>query len=136
MIFRLASGIPNTPGGRFAGLPFTLSDLWRIKTADGRIIIAATTKRQINQEDSPLEERTMLIAEADSLGNFSRVYSSRSAGPEETVEGSELLAAVSFSGMTQLVFSHDFGEEVSYSIVERGTTGGWTLRWVSRRFSC
>lgn len=78
----------------------------------------------------------MLIAEADSSGNFSRVYSSRSAGPEETVEGSELLAAVSFSGMTQLVFSHDFGDEVSYDIVERGTKGGWTLRWVSRRFSC
>jgi hypothetical protein len=135
-IFRLASSVPNTPGGRFAGLPFSLSDLWRIRTAEGRTIIAATTKRQINQEDSPLEERTLLIVEADQSGNFRLVYSSRSAGPEETVEGSELVAAVSFSGATQLIFSHDFGEEVSYSIVERSSSGEWALRWVSRRFSC
>src|SRR4051812_7011811 len=136
IIFRLASSVPNTPGGRFAGLPFSLADLWRIKMPDGRTVIVATTKRQINQEDSPLEERTLLIAQADSSGNFSRVYSARSAGPEETVEGSELLAAVSFSGATQLIFSHDYGEEVSYSILERSTAGEWTLRWVSRRFSC
>jgi hypothetical protein len=135
-IFRLASGVPNAPGGRFAGLPFSLVDLWRVKTSDGRTIVVATTRRQINQEDSPLEERTLLVAEADASGALSRTYSSRSSGPEETVEGSELLAAVSFGGATQLVFSHDYGEETSYSIVERSISGSWRLRWVSRRFSC
>jgi hypothetical protein len=136
VVFRLASAVPNPPGGRFTGLPFSLVDLWRVKGIDGSTVIVATTKRQINQEDSPLEERTLLVAEADASGNFKRVYSSRSAGPEETVEGSELLAAVGFSGGQQLVFSHDYGEEVSYSIVERSSSGVWTLRWVSRRFSC
>ena len=135
-VFRVASGIPNTPGGRFAGLPFSLVDLWRLKTAAGTTVIVATTKRQINQEDSPLEERTLVIAEADAAGNLSLVYSSRSAGPEETVEGSELLAALSFTNASQLVFSHDFGEEVSYSIVERTASGAWARRWASRRFSC
>jgi hypothetical protein len=136
VVFRLASGIPNTPGGRFAGLPFSLVDLWRLKTAAGTTVIVATTKRQINQEDSPLEERTLVIAEADAAGNLSLAYSSRSAGPEETVEGSELLAAVSFTNASQLVFSHDYGEEVSYSIVERTASGAWARRWASRRFSC
>jgi hypothetical protein len=136
MVFRLASGVPNGDGGRFAGLPFSLTDLWRIQIPGGPAVIVATTRRQINQEDSPLEERTLLIAEADASGNFSRVYSARAAGPEETVEGSELLAAVSFSGSSQLVFFHDYGGEVSYSIVERSATGSWALRWASRRFSC
>ena len=135
-IFRLASGLPDTAGGRFAGLPFSLADLWRVKTADGRTIVVAATRRQINQEDSPLQERTLIVAEADATGALSRAYSTRSSGPEETVEGSELLAAVSFGAATQLIFSHDFGDEVSYTILERGANGAWTLRWASRRFSC
>lgn len=137
IVFRLSSAVPNTPGGRFAGLPFSLVDLWRARTPDGAIVIVATTKRQINQEDSPLEERTLLVAESDASGDFSLAHASRSAGPEETVEGSELLAAVSFGpGQLQLVFSHDYGEETSYAIVERVTRGTWKLRWASRRFSC
>jgi len=136
MIFGLASSVQNTPGGRFSGLPFSLVDFWRVRTPGGVTIVIATTKRQINQEDSPRDERTLLIAEADASGAFKRVYSARSAGPEETVEGSELLAVVSFQGAMQLVFSHDFGEEVSYSVVERLPAGSWTLRWSSRRFSC
>lgn len=135
-VFRLASGVPNTPGGRFAGLPFSLVDLWRVKTAAGGTIVVATTKRQINQEDSPLEERTLIVAEADPSGTLSLSYSARASGPGETVEGSELLAAVSFGGATQLIFSHDHGDDTSYSIVERSTSGAWGLRWTSRRFSC
>ena len=139
IVFRLASGIPNAPGGRFSGLPFSLIDLWRIRLGDGSTIIVATTKRQINQEDSPLEERTLLIAEGDSVGSdYTLVHSTRSTGPEETVEGSELLAVVAFPGRseTQLVFSHDFGDQTSYSIVERLSRASWKARWASRRFSC
>src|SRR5207253_1986822 len=76
IVFRLSSAVPNTPGGRFAGLPFSLVDLWRARAPDGAIIIVATTKRQINQEDSPLEERTLIIAESDASGDFSLAHSS------------------------------------------------------------
>jgi hypothetical protein len=138
-IFQIASTVPNSASGRFAGLPFTLVDLWRMRLPDGAIALIATTKRQINQEDSPLEERTLIVAEADSAGTpFTRMYSSRAAGPEETVEGSELLAAVVFptSPDLQLVFSHDHGGQISYRILERGARRAWKLRWSSRRFSC
>jgi hypothetical protein len=138
IIFKLASSIPNAPGGRFAGLPFSLGEIWRVRAADGSTIIAATTRRQINQEDSPAEERTLLIAEADSAGNYAVFHSSRSAGAEETVENSELLAVVAFPGHQEIefVFSHDYGAETSYSIVERVGRGAWKVRWVSRHFSC
>jgi hypothetical protein len=137
-IFRLASRIPNAAGGRFAGLPFSLIDLWRARTPDGTVVLIATTKRQINQEDSPLEERTLIVAEGDSSSNLALVFSSRSTGPEETVEGNELLGIVAFPGRTdlQLIVAHNFGEENSYSIIERARRGSWTLRWASRRFSC
>ena len=137
-VFRLASRIPNAVGGRFAGLPFSLIDMWRARMPDGAVILVATTKRQINQEDSPLEERTLIVAEGDSSGNLAVVFSSRSTGPEETVEGNELLGIVAFPGRPeiQLIVAHNFGEENSYSIIERGKRGSWTLRWASRRFSC
>lgn len=139
VMFRLASSVPNSPGGRFSGLPFVLVELWRFRAADGSPVIVATTRRQINQEDSPMEERTLLIAESDSTeADFSLVHSSRSTGPEETVEGAELLAVVTLGGRSQphLVFSHDFGNETSYSIIARRSRGSWTTFWVSRRFTC
>jgi hypothetical protein len=136
-VFRLASSVPNAPGGRFEGLPFSLVDMWRFRTADG-VVVVATTKRQINQEDSPLEERTLIIAESDQAGVFSLAYSVRSTGAEETVEGSELLAVVAFAARAdlELVFAHDFGQEGSYSVVERASRGKWKLRWMSGRLSC
>lgn len=138
-IFRIASGIPNAPGGRFAGLPFSLVEVWRVRMADGAMILVATTKRQLNQEDSPLEERTLIIAEGDSSGaGYGLMYSKRSTGPEETVEGSDLLAAVALPGRgeAQLLFAHDFGGQTSYSIAERTGRARWKLRWTSRRLSC
>lgn len=138
--FRLASAVPNVPGGRFAGLAFVLVDLWRVRLSDGNVVIVATTRRQINQEDSPLQERTFIVAESDSAaaGGYSLVYSLRSSGLEETVESRELLAAVAFPApaSVDLVVSHDFGDETSYSIVERESPRRWVLRWTSRRFSC
>lgn len=138
VVFRLASSVPNAPGGRFKGLPFSLVELWRFRAADGSVIIVGTTRRQINQEDSPLEERTLIVAESDSAGVFSLAYSARSTGAEETVEGSELLAVVTFAARAdvELVFAHDFGEAGSYSVVERAARGKWKLRWSSARLSC
>jgi hypothetical protein len=138
--YRLASTIPNGPGSRFGGLPFVAVDLWRLKLADGKTAVVASLRRQLNQEDSPLEERTFLVAESDATATdgYSLVYSERASGAEETVESRELLAAVVFPGATavELVVSHDFGDETSFAIVERTAAQRWHERWVSRRFSC
>ena len=114
-------------------------DLWRVKLPDGNTAVVAALRRQINQEDSPLQERTFIIAETDSLESdgFSLAYAQRSSGPEETVESRELLAAVRFpSSSVEFIVAHDFGDESSYGIVERAAPRKWNLRWMSRRFSC
>jgi hypothetical protein len=138
--YRLASTVPNPPKSRFTGLPFAVVQLWRTRLPDGSTAVAATLRRQINQEDSPLEERTFIIAESDSTapGGYALMYSEQSSGAEETVESRELLAAVTFlpSSAVELIVSHDFGDQTSYSIVERVARGRWVVRWASRRFSC
>ena len=95
---------------------------------------------QINQEDSPLQERTFLVAESDpgAPDHFTMKYSERSSGAEETVESRDLLGIVRFSPLPaiDLIVSRDFGDESAYSIIERDTAGKWTSRWTSRRFSC
>jgi hypothetical protein len=138
--YRLASTVPNGAGSRFTGLPFGVVQLWRAKLPDGSTAMAATLRRQINQEDSPLEERTFIIAESDSTApdGYALMYSEQSSGAEETVESRELLAAVTFPPATAVDFivSHDFGDQTSYSIIERVARGRWHVRWASRRFSC
>jgi hypothetical protein len=136
--FRLASSVPNEPTGRFAGLAFRLVDLWRIPRPGGGWTMVAALKRLINQEDSPLEERTFLVAEADSVASsdYSLRYSDRSSGLEETVESRELLAAVAQPASMDLILAHDFGHQTAYSILERSALGKWTTRWTSRRFTC
>jgi hypothetical protein len=138
VLFRLSSAIPNAKGGRFAGLPFSLVSLWRFRTPEGRLAIVGTTRRQINQEDSPLEERTLIVAEGQSIDSLQVVYSARSTGAEETVDSSELLAALQMAGSSSmdLVIAHDYGGQSAYSLIERKAAGQWRLRWESRKLSC
>src|SRR5207244_3678482 len=83
--YRLASTVSAGITSRFTGLPFVIVDLWRSRLPDGSTAVAATLRRQINQEDSPLEERTFIIAESDSTApdGFAMAYSERSSGAEE-----------------------------------------------------
>jgi hypothetical protein len=138
--YRLASTVPNGAGSRFGGLAFVLVDLWRVTLPSGKMAVVASLRRQINQEDSPMQERTFIVAESDSLSSdgYSLAYSERSSGLEEVVESHELLAAFSFAPATAVDFlvAHDFGDETSYAILERTAPGKWTMRWTSQRFSC
>lgn len=140
MLFRLASSVPNDSSGRFTGLPFTLVDLWRFVLPDGATVVLGVTRRQINQEDSPLEERTMVLAESASgaAEGFAMAMSRRSVGPEETVESLMLLGVVAAQGAAApyIVTEHDFGDAASYSLLERSAPGRWAVRWMSRRSTC
>jgi hypothetical protein len=136
---RLASTLPNDPAGRFAGLPFVVQSLWRFSVADGPIVVVGSLVRQINQEATPLQERTLVVGERRGSDTaFTMGYAERSYGQEETIESRELLAAflVGDSRTPAIVLSRDFGDDNAYSIVERGADGRWRNRWTSRRRHC
>ena len=136
---RLASALPNDSAGRFSGLPFAVRSIWRFALSEGRQVVVATLTRQINQEATPLQERTLLVAErSTSDSTMTTAYSERSYGDEETIETRDVLAAV-LLGTTRnaaIVLSRDFGVETAYGLIERGDDGRWRSRWASPRRRC
>jgi len=134
---RLASGLPIDSAGRFAGLPFVVRSLWRYTDPAGPIVVLATLTRQINQEATPLQEHTLLVAERrPSDSTFTTAYYERSYGNEETVESSDVHAVVTINRTPALIVSRDDGSAVSYALIERGEDGQWKQRWRSARRRC
>jgi hypothetical protein len=136
---RLASALPNDSAGRFAGLPFLVRSLWRFTIPSGPFVAVGTVTRQINQEATPLQEHTLLVAErAPHDSTFSTAYSERSYGAEETIESRELLAGALVGGARTpaLFLIRDYGEATAYGLIERGADGRWRRRWTSTRRHC
>lgn len=136
---RLASALPNDSAGRFTGLPFVVGAIWRINVPGGPQVVVANLDRRINQEASPLQERTFLVAErAPSDSALATVYSERVYGAEETIQNQDILAA-SLLGANKnlgLIVSRDFGDAIAYALIERDDAGRWRQRWVSARRHC
>ena len=133
---RLASSIPMDAASRFKGLPFAVLSARQLGM-NGRPIVIAHLVRRLAQEAAPLEEHTLLIAEADSASTTSRrwtlAYHQRSEGSEETAEQYELLSAVRGSATLVLIARHRDAQSI-YEVIER-TPAGWVSRW-HRILSC
>lgn len=136
---RLASALPNDSAGRFTGLPFVVQSIWRFSLADGSQVIVGTLTRQINQEATPLQERTLIVGERRGGDTtLTMGYSERSFGREETIESADLLAAllIGDSKTPAIVLARDYGDSNAYSLLERAADGHWRVRWSSRRQHC
>jgi len=136
---RLASALPNDSAGRFAGLPFVVRSLWRFTIPSGSVVAVGTVTRQINQEATPLQEHTLLVAErAPGDSTFSTAYSERSYGEEETIESREVLAGalVGAARTPALFLVRDYGDATAYGLIERGPDAHWHRRWTSTRRHC
>jgi len=101
----------------------------------------ANLVRNINQEARPFEERTLLIAERDSSRRderFTLAYADRSQGAEETIESREVLALTRATPDAQpmLILGRDYGDGMSYAIVQRDPSGRWREKWHSPRGRC
>lgn len=136
---RMASGLPNDSAGRFVGLPFVVRNIWRFTLPDGHQILVGTLVRQINQEATPLQERTFVIGERPPRDSgFIRTYSERSSGDEETVASTDLVAALLLGDTRRatIVVARDFGNATAFGLIERADDGQWQARWSSPRRQC
>jgi hypothetical protein len=138
---RLASSVTAPSGPSFQGLRFTTEDVRRFEAAPGVQALVAHLVRRVNQEASPLEEQTLLVAERDSgamSGPYRLAYAERTSGREEEVVTPEALAAVRIgaSAPASLVVARDGNEGIAYAILERVGPHRWRVRWSSGVTSC
>jgi hypothetical protein len=140
-VARLASALPNDTAPSFRGLPFVVLAARRFSPAPGVQAIVAEVSRKVNQEARPREERILLVAERDSAVPalpWVAAYSERVSDNEETVEASDVLAAVALgpSHTPTLVIGREYGEGFSYALIERVGPKRWRLRWSSAYAGC
>jgi hypothetical protein len=133
---RLASALTATASNRFRGLPFVVVEAYRFDVDSGQALVIHVVRR-LNQEATPLEEHTLLIAEArgGSTAPFATVYSDRSEGSEETAEHFDALAALRSGRSVVLLIARDQVARTQYELLERTTDGTWRPRW-HRVVSC
>ncbi len=134
-IARLASTLPMPSESRFGGLPFVVLAARRFDV-NGRQTLVAHVMRRVPQEAAPLEEHTLLIAErASPADRLEPAFHARSEGGEETTDRFEVLSAIRGDSTIYLIVARDRAARTLYEVLERGSSGGWRVRW-SRALSC
>lgn len=138
---RLASTVTLPTGPSFQGLRFTTEDVRRFEAVTGVQALVAHLVRRVNQEASPLEEQTLLIAERDSgatSGPYRLAYSERTFGREEDVVTPEVLAGVRIAAGAgpSLIIARDGSDGIAYALLERVGPHRWRVRWSSSVTSC
>jgi hypothetical protein len=136
---RVASTLPVKDEAYFRGLPFAVHSLHRFSPASNVQAFAASLVRRVNQEDSPFEERTFLIAERDSAqAPWRAVYHERSSGTEDEVESTESMAGVLVGSdrRATLVLVHEAADGLVYRLLERSAPRTWRARWTSALGKC
>jgi len=137
-VARLASALTASTRNRFSGLPFVVLSARRFRWND-LVVIVAHVVRRLNQEASPLEEHTLLIAERpDGSGTpapYGVAHSERSEGSEETAEHFDVLAALRTNTTAVLLIARDQVSRTEYELLARTPDGGWQRRW-RRTLAC
>lgn len=135
---KAANSLSNAGDSVFRGLPFSVKRGSRI---DGSAVatIVAEVVRKINEEANPREEHTLLVAERPtSSSGYGTVFTTRSSGSEESLETTDVLAAVQLKATKQavIVISIDYEDGGKVGILERSVDGTWKLRWKSAYAGC
>jgi len=139
-VTRLAAALPGDTAPAFRSLPLAVRTARRFTPAPGVDAVVAQLVRKVNQEARPYEQQIVVVGERDagSKGKYAAAYFERVAGQEETIETSEVLAAVRLgpAGTPTLVLGRDYGDGTAFSLVERVGDGRWRLRWSSAYAGC
>ena len=142
---RLVADIRNaalslTDGGdrAFRGIPFFVRKGYRLTTPASSVVIGDAV-RKINEEANPREEHLFVLAERSGNDTVYRVgFYSRSAGAEEALEMSEILAALRLvqSGRLVMVITFDYEDGGKVGLLERLEANNWQVVWKSAYTDC
>ncbi|AMW03676.1 hypothetical protein GEMMAAP_00070 [Gemmatimonas phototrophica] len=139
---RLASRLPDDTSATFRGLPFVVLRAWRAREGDSASaggFVVTTLARRVNQEDNPVEERLVLVIDAQGADATTwRVgWHERASGREEELVVAEPLLAYRITGASEprLLFGRDDGVALSAAVLSR-RGGVWRVLWESAIAGC
>lgn len=135
---RLASALRDDTSATFHGLPFVVLRANRARGLDTAFIVA-TLARHVNQEDSPREERLVIVVDVvgDDAKNWTVAWHERAAGREDDLVVAEPLMAfrTTRSKNVHLLFGRDDGVALGAAVLTRDARG-WHVLWESAVAGC
>src|SRR2546423_8607668 len=134
-----AATLPVSSDPTFRRLPFRVQSAYTFRLDSVEVVIADIV-RTLNEEANPRIEHLLLIGErpAGTKTRYAVGYFSRIAGAEETMQATEVLAAVRIgvSKSPAIVVSIESEEGVKLGLVERTGPGQWRSTWESAYTTC
>ena len=137
-ILQAVTSLSNTGDPAFRGIPYFVRKGYRLSLSPSTILIAEAIRR-IPEEANPREEHLLVLAERTRDDAAYRVgFYKRSAGSEETLETSEVLAAVRFTASSRpaIVVRLDYEDGGKIGLLERVAAGTWRITWKSAYTDC
>jgi hypothetical protein len=137
-ILQVLSSLGSGGSPAFRGIPYFIRKGYRLSLPSSSVLIAEAVRR-INEEANPREEHVLLLAERVDDGRDYRIgFQKRSAGAEEAIETSEILAAVRFtaSNRSAVVMTFDYEDGGKIGLLERIAAGNWQVVWKSAYTDC
>jgi hypothetical protein len=137
-VARLANALPSDGDGDFHGLPYVVRAAYRFTPDSGTEALVAMVMRRVSREADPRVQHVLLVGERSAGGKWALAFSERSTGAEETLELTEVLAAVQLGSPPRptLVLARDYGDGMAYALLERVGVRDWRVRWSSAYAGC
>ena len=134
-----AATLPAASDPTFRGLPFRVRSAYPFALGSLEVVIADVV-RTVNEEANPRVEHLLLVGEKmqGAPGKFVVGYSSRTAGKEESVQATEILAAVRIVRSKRLivVVNIEYDDGGKLGLIERTAPGEWRATWRSAYTDC
>ena len=134
-----AATLPVSSDPTFRKLPFRVQSAYTLRLDSVEVVIADIV-RTLNEEANPRIEHLLVIGERPigSKGKYAVGYFSRVAGPEETMQATEVLAAVRVgpSKSPAIIISIESEDGVKLGLIERTGADQWRSTWKSAYTTC
>ena len=134
-----AATLPGASDPTFRVLPFRVRSAYHI-LLDSVDVVIADVVRSVNEEANPRVEHLLMVGERPrgAGGKFTVGYYSRTAGKEESVQATEILAAVRIAASKRpvVVVNVEYDEGGKLGLIERSAAGEWRATWRSAYTDC
>lgn len=134
-----AATLPVSADPVFRRLPFRVRSAYTFRLDSSEVVIADVV-RSLNEEANPRIEDLFLIGErpVGATGKYTIGYFNRIAGAEETIQATDVLAAVEMraSSRPAVIVNVESEDGTQLGFIERVGPGQWRYTWKSAYTDC